>query len=194
MSILKSNITAKRIAKLSREGEILFHANDLENLWKIKNPNTLRMTLKRYVDTGLLHRIYRGFYSLLPLKELPSLLLGTKILHTFCYITTETILSAEGYINQIPSYHTFVSEKSLKLTVCGHNFLCRKLHEKYLYNSADVYKENGVQKASTARAVADMLYFNPTYHFDKEPDWEKVKNIQQQVGYPLTVNRYDTAS
>ena len=55
----------------------------------------------------------------------------------------------------------------------------------YLYNNVGIYIKNNQRIASTERAVADMIYFNPKYHFDGENiiDWEKVKEIKKQIGY-----------
>ena len=68
MSTLRNNTSAKRIALLASKNESIFHIKDLANLWAISDANTLRVTLKRYTDQGVLFRIYRGFYSLLPVR------------------------------------------------------------------------------------------------------------------------------
>src|SRR3990167_8961323 len=107
MSTLKDNISARRMVLLGQKAEQIFHIDDLANLWNIQNKNTLRVTIKRYVDSGLLHRIYRGFYSIHQLTELDPVELGAKALHTFCYLSTETILWREGYISQVPHAYTY---------------------------------------------------------------------------------------
>jgi len=38
MSTEKKNIVQQRFALLARLGEVLFHTQDLANLWEIKNP------------------------------------------------------------------------------------------------------------------------------------------------------------
>lgn len=168
MSTLKNNITANRIALLSRTNETIFHLDDLANLWQIQDKNTLRVTLVRYVKTGLLFQIYRGFYSLSPLEKIDPLLLGSRAIHDFCYLSTESVLFESGYISQPPSYYTFIGKKSLKFTIGPYHYSCRQLDEKYLYNPEGVFIENGIQKATPKRAIADMLYFNPRHHFDKK--------------------------
>lgn len=42
-----------------------------------------------------------------------------------------------------------------------------------------------VAVARLERAVADMMYFNPHYHFDNRKiiNWKKVKEIQKAIGY-----------
>lgn len=193
MSTLKSNITARRIALLAKNGEKIFHAKDLANLWGIQNKNTLRVTLKRYSKEKLLYRIYRGFYSLLPVDELDPVLLGAKALHQFCYLSTETVLYQEGYISHTVDFQTFLSSKSLKFKIGGYQFVSRQLDDKYLYNPEGIFLKNGVNTAGSERAICDMLYFNPTYHFDKPVEWKKIRLMQKNLQYPLTPHRYDTA-
>jgi predicted transcriptional regulator of viral defense system len=193
VSTLKSNVTAKRIALLASRDEKVFHIKDLANAWSIQNPNTLRVILKRYTENGLLYRIYRGFYALLPLHELDPLLLGAKALHRFCYVSTETVLFEKGYISHaVPSY-TFVSDISKTFHIENHDFKSRQLKIEYLYNPEGIELENGVQKATVHRALADLLYFNPYYHLDKTIDFQKIKRIQKILGYPLTPNRYEAS-
>jgi predicted transcriptional regulator of viral defense system len=193
MSTLKSNITASRIALLAKKGEKVFHTDDLANLWDIQNKNTLRVTLKRYVENGLFYRIYKGFYSLVSIDELDPVLIGAKAIHQFCYLSTETVLRQEGYILQNIGYHTFVGQKGLKFVIGGHKFKSRQLDEKYLYNPEGVLLKDGVKIAAVPRAICDMLYFNPNYHFDRPIDWRKIRFMQKKIGYPLTPRRYDPA-
>ena len=193
MSILRNNITARRIALLAKKGEKIFHTDDLANLWDIQNKNTLRVTLKRYVEKELFYRIYRGFYSLVPIEELDPVLVGTKAIHQFCYLSTETVLRQEGYILQNIGYYTFVGPKGLKFVIGGYEFKSRQLDEKYLYNPEGVLLKDGLKIATLERAVCDMLYFNPNYHFDRSIDWRKIRSMQKSIGYPLTPHRYDSA-
>lgn len=183
MSTLRNNISAKRMALLAKKKEVIFHIDDLANLWEIADRNTLRVTLKRYADTKLLYRIYRGFYSLFPLSELDPVLLGAKALHTFCYLSTETILWAEGYISQAPSMYTFISNVSKQFRIGPHRYKSRRLHDRYLYQPAGLLTQNGVKRATPERAIADILYFNPTFHFDHPVKWAKIKKLQKDIGY-----------
>ncbi len=183
------NTTANRISQLAQMNT-LFHVNELATLWNIQNSNTLRMTLKRYSDSGAIHRIYRGLYSLMALDKIDTLMLAAKSLHTYCYISTETILFQHGYISQAPQAITLVSNKSLHVNILSTAIKSRQLDEKYLLQSTGVELKNGMLLATPERAIADMLYFNPKYHFDKPVDWKRVKEIQTEVGYPLTTKRY----
>lgn len=193
MSTVKKNLTAARIALLAAKNEQIFHTDDLGNLWLIKNKNSLYTLLKRYAQSGILHRIYRGLYSLVPNYQLDPLLLGTKALHSFCYLTTESVLFRAGCISQLPQAHTFVSEKSLTFEIGEHHYKSRQLDSKFLYKPDGIIQKGAIKIATPERAVADILYFNPYYHFDKRIDWRAVKKLQQKIGYPLTPHRYDSS-
>lgn len=182
----------QRFSQIAKLGVQIFHISDLAGIWKIKNPHNLRVTLKRYVDNGLIIRVYRGLYSLKPVDQLNPLLVGMKALHRYSYASTETILAQTGVIQQRINRITFISSVSKKFSVGPFNFYSRQLADKFLYNEAGIITENEIKKATAERAVADLLYFNSDAYFDAENliDWKKVKEIQKIVGYPLTYNRY----
>ncbi len=172
---------------------MIFHTKDLANLWGIQNSNTLYTTLKRYVRQGLLFRIYKGFYAIKPIGEVDRLLLGIKALHGYAYVSTETILIENGIIQQTLSAVTLVGMATKHFSVGDSRYLSRKLADKFLYQSDGIVTEvNGVRKASVERAVADILYFHRHIYLDGAAlvDWEKVKSLQEHVGYPLTPERY----
>lgn len=183
MSTEQTNITQNRFAKLARLGEQVFHIDDLANLWSIDNKNTLYTTLKRYVKTGLIFRIYKGLYSIKPIDKTDQYLLGVKALHKFAYISAETIFSNEGIILQDVKYITIISSESKKFSINSINYRSRQLDDRFLFNDNGIYVKNGVNTAITERAVADILYFQPDFYFDNSNkiDWNKVKKIQKDV-------------
>jgi len=191
---LKKGLYLSRFSQLAKMGLAVFHTGDLANLWQIKDLNNLHMTLKRYVDQGLLVRVYRGLYSLQPVDKLNPYLLGIKALHKYSYVSTETVLAEAGVIQQKINQITLISSISKKFALAGHSYYSRQLADKFLYNSAGVNEVNGIRKATTERAIADLLYFNPKAYLDaeKQINWSKVKQIQKGIGYPLTFNRYKT--
>lgn len=191
MSTGKKNVTAQRIALISAKNEKIFHTSDLGNLWLVKNKNTLYTLLKRYTQSGILKRIYKGLYSLVPIEELDPFLIGAKAIHRYCYISTETILYREAYISQKPNAYTFVSEKSLHFQIGEHSYRSRQLNPQYLFNPDGIVRTDEIFMATPERAIADMLYFNPFFYFDKKIDWKKIRAVQKKVGYPLTPERYD---
>ena len=189
----KISTQAQRLAKINQLGQIIFHASDLANLWQINNANTLRTTLKRYAQNGLLYRIYRGFYALKPVDKLEPLLLGVKALHEFAYVSLETVLADAGVIFQAGRRFTLVSSKSKNFSIGDYQYRSRKLSDQHLFNPAGIREANGVKLADVNRAVADMLYYNPKFYFDagRLINWRQVKKIQLAIGYPLTYERYD---
>ena len=175
-----------RLNELIKLDRKIYHTNDLAILWGITNKNTLYTTIKRDVQKGVLIPIYKGLYSTVPLVQLNPQELGKAIIHRYTYLTTESVLAQAGVIAQTTYLYTFVSDMPKKVTVGTISFLFRKLKDSYLNNPTGVLNQNGVFVAATERAVADMLYFNPRYHFDipESIDWEKVRFIQKAVGYP----------
>jgi len=175
-----------RIIELNRIDRKVFHSNDLAILWNIANKNTLYTAIKRYVQKGVLIPIYKGLYSTVPISQLDPLELGRAIVHRYTYLTTESVLVQEGIISQAIYAHTFVSSISKRVTVGDSSFRFRKLKDEYLYNPTGILNNEGNLIATTERAVADMLYYNPKYHFDFSAsiDFEKVKEMQIEIGYP----------
>ena len=174
-----------RISKLIRLDRKLFHSNDLAVLWGISNKNTLYTTIKRYARRGILVPVYKGLYSTVPIAQLNPTELGVAVIHKYAYLSTESVLAQTGIIYQATYGQTFVTSVSKKLRLGGMSFLYRKMKDECLNNPSGLTEINGVFVASTERAVADMLYFNPNYHFDMPDniDWEKVNVIQKEVGY-----------
>jgi predicted transcriptional regulator of viral defense system len=195
MSTGYNNNYSGRFALLAQAGERVFHARDLANLWQIKDNNTLYTTLKRYVQRGLLFRVYKGLYSLVPADKIDPQILGLKALHEYAYISTETVLIEAGIIQQNIDWITLVSAKSKKFSVGENNYWSRQLADKFLFNSVGIIERNGILVASLERAVADLLYFNPNAYFDGSNliDWQKVKKIQRELGYKLTPRYYDSS-
>lgn len=184
------NISAKRIALLAATEQKLFHTNDLALLLTIESANTLRVTLHRLTRAGILHRIQRGLYSILPPEKIDPILIGSAVLHRSSYLTTESVLRDEGYILQSIDVITFASGVSRKFAVMGHRTISRRLHPRFLQNMSGIRRSGGVLRADPDRAIADMLYFDPWYHFDKPVDWDRVSALQKEIGYPLTSHRY----
>ena len=185
--------TSHRFAILAKLGEVIFHIDDLANLWQVKNKNTLYTTLKRYAQHGKLIRIYKGFYSLINPDKIDPLLLGLKALHNYAYVGCETMLIEYGIIQQTSATITLTSSSHKRFSVNENNYLVRKLPVEFLFNSIGIITTAiGIRKSNLARSVADMLYFNPQYYFDNANriDWKRVKSIQKEIGYPLTPTRY----
>ena len=177
-------MTTDKIGILAQQSQKLFHASDLKILWNISNQNTLHKSIARLIKKGVIFRVQKGFYSIVPIDQLDPIEIGFRAIKNFSYLSTETVLSKNGIINQSPSKITFVSSLPANFTINNTSYLVRQLKPKCLNNSLGINQnDKGVFIASTERAIADMLYFQPSYHFDANSiiDWKLVKNYQQQI-------------
>ena len=174
-----------KIDKLLKQDRKLFHTNDLGILWNITNKNTLYTAIKRFVQKGILIPLQKGLYSTIPIDRLDMVKLGMSLINRYSYLSTETSLIQAGLITQTVYPYTFVSDVSRKFHLDKYQFLTRKMHDKYLYNDTGISKSGDLIQATPERAVADLLYFNPKYHFDQREmiDWKKVRQIRQEVGF-----------
>lgn len=180
------------LTKLLQQKETIFHTQDLAIIWQITNKNTLYTTIKRYCQKKALFSLQKGMYSAIMPDKLDPLLLGVKSLHGFAYVSCETILVQEGYINQQIDEITLISNISSHYKINQYHYRSRKLKEQFLYNPTGIIEKNGVKMATLERAVADLLYFNAEISFDRQPNWNLIKKIQKEIGYPLTNIRYAT--
>jgi predicted transcriptional regulator of viral defense system len=182
--------TLGRFAQLASMGELVFHGSDLASLWGITDKNTLYTTLKRYTQQKLIYRLWQGMYALKPVEQIDPLVLGIKAMHSYAYVSTETILFNLGIISQRPESVTLISSISRRFSLSGRSYVCRKLADEYLYQSSGISEKDGVREAELSRAVADLLYYNPQAYFDAPINWKEVKQMQKTIGYPLTPERY----
>jgi hypothetical protein len=175
-----------RISELIQLDKKIYHTNDLAILWGITRRFTLYQTITRYIDKGILFPIYKGLYSTVPINSLNPLEFGKAVIHRYAYLTTESVLAQTGIISQSIYGYTFATDQSKHVLVGDWSFRFRKLKDMYLHNPAGIHEQNGGFIATVERAVADMLYFNPRYHFDVREaiDFEKVRAVQKEIGYP----------
>lgn len=181
----------RRFAQLAAMGELVFHVSDLASLWGITDKNTLYTTLKRYTQQGLIYRLWQGMYALKPAKQIDPYFLGIKAIHSYSYVSTESILFNSGTISQRPVAISLVGSVSRRFSIAGQEYICRKLAPQYLYQPSGIVEISGIRQATLERAVADLLYYNPLRFFDAPIKWKEVRKIQKAVGYPLTPDRYN---
>lgn len=174
-----------RITELNRLNRKVFHTKDIAIIWGIEDRNLLYKTISRYLDRGILFHIYKGLYSTVPVSDLDLLELGTAIIHRYTYLSTETILAEAGIITQAVYNQTFISDLSKRVQVGTWSFRFRQLKDAYLFNPAGIEKHRYGFRATPERAVADLLYYNPRYHFDVPDliDFDLVHSIQKEIGY-----------
>jgi hypothetical protein len=174
-----------RITQLNLSNRRVFHTNDLAVLWEIKDRHHLYMTISRYLDRGTLFHVFKGLYATVPVSDLDPLELGTAIIHRYTYLSTETILAQAGIISQAVYDLTFISDLSKRVQVGKWSFRYRQLKDSFLFNPIGINKHPYGFMATLERAVADLLYYNPRYHFDIPDliDFDLVRSIQKEVGY-----------
>ncbi|MBN1618913.1 type IV toxin-antitoxin system AbiEi family antitoxin domain-containing protein [Candidatus Dojkabacteria bacterium] len=157
------------LTTLLKQNQSLFHTSDLALLWNISNKNTLYTTIKRYVKKKALHRIHKGYYSTKPIAEIDPILLGIGYIHDYAYLTTESILSSSGVINQYSTTITLVSNKSINFSLLDTNYIVRKMKPELLYNDYGIeLSEKGYKIATPERALVDMIYYNSNFHVDNK--------------------------
>ncbi|KKP31228.1 MAG: hypothetical protein UR21_C0013G0022 [Candidatus Woesebacteria bacterium GW2011_GWC2_31_9] len=103
-----------KLIPLLKSKQVLFHTQDIALLWGIKNRQTLRMTISRYVKKGILKSVTRGLYSTISVEDLNKYQLGASLIHRFSYLSCESILEQNGVINQKIYTLTYVSSISQK--------------------------------------------------------------------------------
>ena len=174
-----------KLRQITNSGEVIFRDTDLAVIWGITSKNTLYTTIKRYAQQGLLEKIRQGIYSIKNQNILNPDIIGVKVLHEYCYVSTETVLERAGILKQKISNITFVSGSSKKFSVGGHSYSSRQMKNNFLYNSTGIDVKDGINYACVERAVADLLYFNHKYYFDASINinWNRVKEIKKIVGY-----------
>jgi predicted transcriptional regulator of viral defense system len=128
-------MTIDKIGILLQQPQKLFHTSDLKILWNISNQNTLYKTIARLIKKEVLISIQKGFYSVVPLNQLDPVEIGFRSIKQFCYLSTESVLSKNGIINQSPSKITFISQYPANFTIHGNTYLVRQLKPKCLNNS-----------------------------------------------------------
>lgn len=170
---------------LLKQDRRIFRTSDLAVLWQIDNKNTLLTTIKRYIKSEILYRIYKGLYSTIPLTNLHPYELGCALAGSLSYVTTETVLKNKGIIMQNTNNITLLGKKNQEYTIGNTTYLCRYLAPKYLVNRAGIKDQTKFAIATLKRAIADIQHLNPKYYLDNQPaiNQNKVDQLKQLIGY-----------
>lgn len=172
-----------RINELILQKRPYYHTQDLAVIWGITNKNTLYKTISRHLKRGVLRSVQKGFYVTVPLDQIDATELGTAYLHTFAYLSTESVLAASGIINQNPEAITLVSSVSKNFKLGEKTYKVRKLKDQFLLNDQGLINKGSYLVASPARAVADLLHFDPKYYLDNKNlvNSTEMAKIQREV-------------
>lgn len=174
-----------RIDVLLKQDRRLFHTRDLAVLWGVTNDNTLYTHISRYVKKGILQAVWKGLYATVPVSDINPFELGLSMLHRYAYISCEYVLARSGAIFQSSDTITLVSTISRSFTMAGHHYVVRQMSEGLVYQTPGISVSDGIRMANPERAAADMLYYQPNFHFDNRLaiNWTTVKVIQKEVGF-----------
>ena len=161
---------------LLRSPKTIFSTKDVALLWN-ENDNLIVIDrLKRYVRSGKLIRLRRGFYA--KDKNYDPLELATRI-YTPSYISFETVLTREGINFQKYDSIFVASYITREIKVNGQNIYYIRIKDYVLSNTAGIEQNGNVAMATKERAFLDRIYVSKDYHFDNLGglDWDKVFEI-----------------
>jgi hypothetical protein len=161
---------------LLRSPKTVFSTKDVALLWN-ENDNLIVIDrLKRYVRSGKLIRLRRGFYA--KDRNYDPLELATRI-YTPSYISFETVLTREGINFQKYDSIFVASYVTREIKVDGQNISYIRIKDYVLSNTIGVEQNGNVATATKERAFLDRIYVSKDYYFDNLDglDWDKVFEI-----------------
>ena len=137
---------------------------------------TITNRLKKYVNTGKLLRVRRGFYA--KDKNYNRYELATRI-YTPAYISFETVLTERGVNFQYYGNIFVASYLNREINIAGQVISFVRIKDYVLSNTTGIEYKDGYAIASPERAFLDRLYVSGDYHFDNlnNLDWKKVQEI-----------------
>jgi hypothetical protein len=161
---------------LLRSPKTIFSTKDVALLWNENDNLVVTDRLKRYVRSGKLVRLRRGFYA--KDKNYDPLELATRI-YTPSYISFETVLTREGINFQKYDSIFVASYITREIKVGGQNISYIRIKNYVLSNTIGVEQNGNVAIATKERAFLDRIYISKDYHFDNLDtlDWDKVFEI-----------------
>ncbi len=148
----------------------------LEEARKSLDPKTLKTKIYRYIKTGKLYPIRRGFYA--KDKNYNKLELVTKI-YTPSYVSFETVLGKEGVTFQHYGQIFIASYLNREIKIDGQIYIYRKIKDSVLTNNIGIEYKDNYFIATPERAFLDTLYLNKDYHFDNLStlNWDRIYEI-----------------
>lgn len=158
---------------LLRSPQTVFSTKDAALLWREENDVIIKNRLNKYVQTGKLLPLRRGFYA----KDInyDRLEFATRI-YTPSYISFETVLTRSG-VNFQYYGNIFVASYITRDIVAGDNRISFVRMKKYVLTNTQGVDRSGLYPMATKeRAFLDRLYVTKRYHFDNLSvlDWDNV--------------------
>lgn len=164
------------LSAILRSPKTVFTLKDIALLWHEPTSEAVRVRLNYYVNKGDLYRIRKGLYA--KSQAYDKLELATRIL-TPAYVSFETVLVREGLIFQYYETIFAASYTTREIAIENQIFSYRKIKTAVLINTAGVYHAGEIAIAGKERALLDILYLSPAYHFDnlRSINWDLVFEI-----------------
>jgi predicted transcriptional regulator of viral defense system len=163
--------------KVARElNKSFFTIADLEKITGLPR-RSLYVTLKRWVDDGLMERVGQGIY--LPAMTEVSLETVAAQLYIPNYLSFESALARYGILNLVPYTLTFATpRKTRKFTLRKHGVEFRQIAPKLFFGYE---MKNGINIATPEKAFLDQLYFHSRGKASMDFDELNLKGLSRQI-------------
>jgi predicted transcriptional regulator of viral defense system len=153
-----------KIEKLLVSNQAVFTVDDLAILWNMADRKKLWESIKYYLRTKRLEKVYSGVYVLAN-QDYSQLELAVNVF-TPAYISFHTALGIHGInCQQYEAVH-LMALASKKLEFNGNKLVYHQLKEDVFFNEFGLKQEEGYKIASAERAICDTLYLVPSMTFD----------------------------
>jgi predicted transcriptional regulator of viral defense system len=173
------------LKRLISGGKRIYRIEEIGLLWQMTNGQTLRVTVSRYQKRGWLHRLSRGVYSIIEPEKLNPFEIGCAVAGSLSYISLQTVLYIQGWINQPSRQVTLIGMKTMRFTVGVTDYYCRAIHPRFLVQRAGIEAGDGYDIATAYRALADMDYLSNKLYVDNRLliDKKMFTKMKKEVGY-----------
>lgn len=161
---------------LLRSNKTIFSNKDVALLWGEEKEDVIKKRLNKYVKSGKLLKVRRGFFA--KDKNYNRFELATRI-NTPSYISFETVLGSAGMTFQYYGNIFVASYINREMEVDGQKITFVRMKDYVLSNTVGIENEDGYARATKERAFLDRIYISKDYYFDnlKPLDWDKVFEI-----------------
>lgn len=145
--------TIELIKSLERFNKLFYSVTDLEKLTGLSK-DSLYVTIKRWVDSGILERVSKGIYR--PFTASPSIEKIAASLYMPNYLSFESALSRYSVLNLVPYTLTFATtRKTKRLTVEGRDVEFRQIKKELFWGYE---MQGGIYIAKPEKAFLDLVY------------------------------------